>query len=171
MSTFIGVRDERDAEPNDRWPSFQRAENNRRGATRPESSGRAQEVRGDAPGSALTETRRRRRGALDENPFSGRADADELDGDPELLLDELDIPLRGRGQLVPTARAVERLAPARKGFPDGAGVMKVTLVRGEVRRLRAIGEPVATQTGSSVNSESTSSLVNASAVIPLTRTA
>src|SRR5262249_20022043 len=84
---------------------------------------------------------RRRRG-LDGNAHACGPKADELDGDVELALDELDIASGGLGQPVSRRRVVEWLPPAGKDLPDGSCVVEVALVRGKVRRLRAVAQDV-----------------------------
>ena len=108
---------------------------------------------------------------LGEDALARSADADELDRHLELALDELDVAPRRLRQVVARAGAVERRLPAGQGLPDRARVVEVALVRREVRGLRAVAQPVATQTGSSREVERTSSFVSASEVIPFTRTA
>ena len=79
---------------------------------------------------------------LRENAFACRADADQLHGDVQLLLDELDIGSRGGGKGVAGLGVVEGLVPAGKDLPDRGGVVEVALVRREMLGLGSIPQAV-----------------------------
>ena len=110
--------------------------------------------------------------ALGEHVLAAGADADELDRHLELALDELDVaraPPPAARRASPRRRAARA---SRAASPRPAGVVEVALVRREVRGLGAVAEAVARRRPAARRtSESTSSFVSASDVIPFTRTA
>src|SRR4029079_17193226 len=82
-----------------------------------------------------------------EHVLARGADADELDGDLQLALDELDVRPGGVRQVAAGRRVAEGAAPAGQHGPDRLRVMEVALVRREVRRLGAVSKPVADTDG------------------------
>ena len=97
------------------------------------------------------------------------AGADQRHLDAELL-DELDVAAGGVGQSRRAVDVVERLAqPATPRRP--AGVVEVALVRGEVRRLGAVWQPVAGADRELGEGGEDVEFVSASEVKPLSRAA
>src|SRR5207248_11363210 len=82
----------------------------------------------------------RTRTRLGEYALACSTDADELDRHVEIALDELDVVARRARQFVARRGAVEQLLPARERLPNRPRVVEVALMRGEVRRLRAVAQ-------------------------------
>src|SRR4051812_34538186 len=73
-----------------------------------------------------------------EDALALAARPDELDGDADLALDQLDVLARGIRESCELLGLVQRLQPARQLLVDGLGVVEVALVSGQLtRRLPA----------------------------------